>query len=205
MGVASDVDDALTEAGASDTGHTLQVRLTGYWPFSASAGERTMEGGKFDTHSNPLHTLEDAQSGAAPYCSVSGDDGAWPYGQRISIDQWPDVVFRVVDTGGHFRGTPIFEGFAKKIAGKWYRIAGREPLDICVNSSATKITPEAVATVFPGDDLRAPGDRTPATVQADKFVGQQYAENDVSSDAGGTTDDIQSGGNGFDSSDNSVV
>jgi hypothetical protein len=117
-------------------------RLTGYWPFSATAAEKLMEGGTNDRKRNPLHTLEDFQNGDAEFVSVSGDYTIFPYGQRIAIDEWPDVIFRIVDTGSHFHG-----------AGKVYREPGREPLDICVASSATPITPDAVATLFPGDTL----------------------------------------------------
>jgi hypothetical protein len=121
---------------------SFPCRLTGYWPFSATAAEKLMEGGTDDRKGNPLHTLEDFQNGDAEFVSVSGDYTIFPYGQRITIDEWPDVVFRIVDTGSHFHGS-----------GKVYREPGREPLDICVASSATAITPDAIATLIPGDTL----------------------------------------------------
>lgn len=124
------------------SGDTFPCRLTGYWPFSATVLERLMEGGTNDRKGNPLHTLEDFQAGNAPFVSVSGDYTIFPYGQRVTIDQWPDVVFRIVDTGSHFHGS-----------GKVYREAGREPLDICVATSSTAITPDATATLVPGDTL----------------------------------------------------
>lgn len=138
--------------------NTFPVRCTGYWPFKEglTPAERQMEGGTKDRHGNPLHTLEDYQAGAAPFVSVSGDYSIFPYGQRITIDEWPDVIFRVVDTGSHFHG-----------AGKVYREPGREPLDICVASSSTPIVPDATATIIPGDHW----DKQGAVVSLDR-IGQ---------------------------------
>ncbi len=128
------------------SGGTVGVRLTGYWPFQAglSSVERRMEGGVNDRRGRPLHTLEAhlADPSRHPYVSVSGDDALWPYGQRISLSPWPDAVFRVVDTGSHFRG-----------AGKVYRVPGREPLDVCVETSHSMVTALATATIWPGDNF----------------------------------------------------
>lgn len=154
---------------AIGTGGTINVRLTGYWPFvkGLSAKERKMEGGVNDRKGHPLHTLEMYQRDpvAHPYVSVAGDDAAWPYGQRIAISAWPGVVFRVVDTGSHFRGT-----------GKLYRASGREPLDVCVESSST-VVPKSntTATIFPGDHFAKKGLTDVAT---SKFQGQTVAGDD---------------------------
>jgi len=142
------------------TGGTFAVRLTGYWPFTASASEKKMEGGANDRKGKPLHTLEDFQAGTAPYVSVSGDDAIFPYGQRIAIDEWPGVVFRVVDTGGHFRGS-----------GKVYRAVGHEPLDICVQSSKTHVVPLSTATIVKGDHFDKPGKE----VEVARMQGQSVA------------------------------
>lgn len=145
------------------TGASFQARITGYWPYAArTAAEIKMEGGHNDRKGKPIHTLEQhrADPVAHPYVSVSGDDAIFPYGQRISIDQWPDVVFRVVDTGGHFRGMY-----------KVYRIEGREPLDVAVNSSATKVVPLANVTIFQGDHFDKPGKE----IAVAKFKGQTVA------------------------------
>lgn len=122
----------------------VKVRATGYWPYTARDDEKQMEGGTKDRKGKPIHTLEQhlADPASHPYVSVSGDDALWPYGQRISIDAWPSAVFRVVDTGSHFRGT-----------GKVYRVAGYEPLDIAVNSSSTPVPKLVVATIYPGDNF----------------------------------------------------
>jgi hypothetical protein len=124
-------------------GNTVKLRLTGYWPFSARPDERGMEGGKSDRVGNPLYTLEDFQAGKAPYVSLSGDDAAWPYGQRIEIDEFPGVIFRVVDTGSHFS--------SKK--NKTYKEEGYEPIDVCVNSSSTKLPKTATAHIVKGDNF----------------------------------------------------
>lgn len=168
----SDVTDAIENGG------TIKVRLTGYWPFQEglSSEERMMEGGTNDTHGNRLYTLEDFQAGNAPYVSVSGDPAAFPYGQRLEISAWPGVVFRVVDTGNHFRGVPVFSDFESYTKGKFYRVAGEEPLDICVASSRTVVPKSGVtATIVLGDDLRperAGYTKTPETVNYDRFFGQ---------------------------------
>lgn len=139
----------------------LAVRLTTYYPLAAKTeAERKMEGGLKDRRGKPLHFLEDhlADPQQHPYVSVSGDDAAWPYGQRIALDAWPGAVFRVVDTGRNFRGST-----------KVYRATGREPLDIAVRSKATKAPTEATATIFPGDHLDKPG----REIASERFRGQE--------------------------------
>lgn len=141
------------------SGGTFLARLTGYWPFTARPDERQMEGGHKDRKGRLLHTLEQHREnpGQHPYVAVSGDDAIFPYGQRLMIDEWPGLIFRVVDTGGHFRGS-----------GKLYRVFGREPLDICVNSSRTKIIPNATATIVRGDHF----DKPDKEIALSKFEGQ---------------------------------
>jgi hypothetical protein len=73
---------------------------SGYFP-DASA----MEGGFRDRLGQPLHTLQDFRAGQAPFVSAAMDaDNGPPYGTRLSIDEFPGVVFRVVDTGAAFTG-----------------------------------------------------------------------------------------------------
>lgn len=125
-------------------GGRVNVRLTGYWPFTARADEQRMEGGTKDRKGRPLYTLEQHLSDPDryPYVSLSGDDAIWPYGQRLALSPWPRAVFRVVDTGSHFRG-----------AGKIYRVAGYEPIDVCVDSSKTVVPKLAEATIVKGDNF----------------------------------------------------
>jgi len=153
--------DATTSivADAVRSGGKFDARLTSYWPYSASVAELQMEGGKNDRKGKPLHTLERhlADKIAHPYVSVSGDDAIFPYGQRLSIDVFPGAVFRVVDTGGSFRGV-------KKV----YRSFGREPLDVCVSSKKTYMPATATATIVNGDHFDKPG----RAVAAGRFRGQ---------------------------------
>lgn len=125
---------------------TIRGRLTGYWPFKTglTPEERKMEGGVNDRMGRPLIALEQhlADPVKYPYVSVAGDDKIWPYGQRIQIDFWPNAVFRVVDTGGNFRGI-----------NKVYRVVGAEPLDICQLSSEVKKPTTAQVKIIPGDTL----------------------------------------------------
>lgn len=142
---------------------SFQARLTGYWPFQKglSAADRLMEGGPRDRMGRPLYTLESYQRGDAPYVSVSGDDAIFPYGQRIELDAWPGVEFRVVDTGSHFRGE-----------GKVYREEGREPLDICVETSASAVPKHAEALVYEGDVIAVNSPRTVDRVVYELMRGQ---------------------------------
>lgn len=154
---------AAATASAVESGGTFAARLTGYWPYAAkTAAEKRMEGGHNDRKGKPIHTLEQHQANPVlhPYVSASGDDAIFPYGQRIEIDQWPGVVFRVVDTGGHFRGT-----------NKVYRIMGREPLDIAVDSPSSKVKPMAAVRVVKGDHF----DRKGKELGASRFQGQSVA------------------------------
>ncbi len=140
------------------SGATINVRLTGFHPFMAgmTAAQRLMEGGTTDSHGKALHTLESYLRGEAEYVSVAGDDAIWPYGQRISLSGWPGVVFRVVDTGGHFRG-----------AGKLYRVAGREPLDVCCEAEGVVRPREQTCTIHVGDAWGS--HKTPDEVAFDRF------------------------------------
>lgn len=140
------------------SGGIVKIHATGYWPFSARPDEQRMEGGVegaaawrgrrvVDPRTGKrvkLHTLEQylANPTAHPEVSVSGDPEVWPFGQRIVLSPWPNAVFRVVDTGGHFTG-----------AGKVFRVVGEEPLDICVDSSRTNVPKKNVtATIVAGDN-----------------------------------------------------
>lgn len=132
-------------AGEAKGGGRVKLKLTGYWPFSAGSGERKMEGGKTDRMGNPLHTLEQhlADPGKHPYVSLAGDSEVFPYGQRLIIPEFGDkAVCRVVDTGGHFLG-----------ANKLVRVAGYEPIDVCVDSRSSKLPDTVTATVVPGDNF----------------------------------------------------
>lgn len=140
------VERALADEPDPDTGERglINVKLTGYWPFTARPDEVQMEGGTKDRKGNPLHTVEDFLAGKSDHVSLSGDDALFPYGQKIIIP-WGDreITGRVTDTGSHFRGVH-----------KVYRVAGYEPIDVCVQSSATKIPKTAVqARIVAGDNF----------------------------------------------------
>ena len=153
---AGDVDAVK---GSSWYTGRVQLRLTGYWPFSAVESEKKMEGGKKDRKGRPLHTVQDFFAGKSDHVSLSGDDAAWPYGQKVTF-QWLDgrtVVGRVTDTGRNFRGST-----------KVYRAAGNEPIDICVATKRTKIPTFVTGTIVSGDTL----DKSGRDVDVTKFRGQ---------------------------------
>jgi hypothetical protein len=143
----------------------VQLHLTGYWPFRSGLTEaqRRMEGGVTDRKGKPLHTLEDhlADPIKHPYVSLSGDDAIFPYGQRLIIDAWPTAIFRVVDTGSHFRK-----------AGKVYRAIGEEPIDVCVNSSSTVVPSSAGAQIVPGDNFAGGLPVATAKIKAQTVAGE---------------------------------
>lgn len=153
------------------TGGVFRARLTGYWPYQKGLSDtaRKMEGGTNDRKGKPLITLEQHLKDPVryPYVSVAGDTDVWPYGQRIELDAWPGVVFRVVDTGGHFRG-----------AGKVYRMVGYEPLDICVESSKTEKPNTATARIIRGDNFAKGVEVATAGMKGQKveFTGEELAE-----------------------------
>jgi hypothetical protein len=151
-------DDTPTSPAVPKGGGQVDISATGYWPYAASDNEKLMEGGTKDRKGRTIITLEQHLSDPKtyPYVTVAGDYTIWPDGQRIALDQWPGAVFRICDTGGHFFG-------AKKV----YRAIGREPLDIAVKDSKTKVNRAATATIFPGDNF-AKG----ASVAASKFKDQ---------------------------------
>lgn len=139
----------------------VDLRLTGYWPFTARDDEKKMEGGVFDRKmpsaykdkpdsqqykDHILHTVEQhlADPISHPFVSLSGDDAIWPYGQKLLIP-WTEgrtIVGRVVDTGSHFRGVT-----------KVYRVAGKEPIDVCVDSSKTVVPKIVQAQIVPQDNF----------------------------------------------------
>ena len=142
----------------------IQLRLTGYWPWEAAqsgdAAEKNMEGGVNDRKGKPLHSVEDFFAGKSAYVSLSGDDKAWPWGQRVDF-VWSDgrkVIGRVVDTGRNFRGST-----------KVYRAAGNEPLDVAVRSKSTHPPTFVTGTIVKGDTLEKTG---AAVVDTSKFQGQ---------------------------------
>lgn len=153
--------DEVRAAAEKMTGDAaIALRLTGYWPFAATDAERRLEGGVHDRKGRPLHTVEDFLAGRSDHVSLSGDDAAWPYGQKVIIP-WTDgrtIVGRVTDTGGSFRGI-----------NKKYRVLGREPIDVCVASRSTKVPAEVTARIVRGDHL----DKAGAAVAAAKFRGQE--------------------------------
>lgn len=79
-------------------------RGTAYYPDASP-----LEGGFVDRRGAKLRTLQQFLAGNATYVSVAMDTNAFPYGQRLRIRELEakygrPIVFRVVDTGGAFRG-----------------------------------------------------------------------------------------------------
>lgn len=115
---------------ATDDAEWLPALLSEYHP-DAPADQQRLEGGKYDR--NPRQktlviTVEqfNEDKGKYPYVSVSSDlnlrGKSVPYGARVYFSSFPDIVFRLVDTGDRFRG-----------ATKCTRKDEHEPFDIATN------------------------------------------------------------------------
>ena len=145
---------------------SIELRLTGYWPFTASASEQKMEGGVHDRKGKPLYTIDDFFAGKSDFVSLSGDDSAWPYGQLL-LFPWADgriVRGRVVDTGRNFRGSS-----------KVYRaISARGRIDVRVYAKSTKVPTEVNATIIRGDHFDKSGkDIVVSEVQGSRGCGRR--------------------------------
>lgn len=101
--------------------------LTEYHP-DAPPEYVKMEGGPNDRKEMPIITVQQHRSDPTryPFVSVASDTrlrGAnVPYGTRLYLGIYPDDIFRIVDTGGRFRGEK-----------KRYRKPGHEPFDIATS------------------------------------------------------------------------
>lgn len=154
---------AVQDAVSGEGSPKVKVHLTHYYPFDVrTEAERKVEGAPEDRKKNPLHTVEDFLAGKSDHVSLAGDYTIWPYGQKLLVP-WGDrtLVGRVTDTGGHFHG-----------AGKVFRVAGAEPIDVCVfsrDNHPPKSTVEVQVVV--GDHL----DKSSAVAQLDKTGKPQVA------------------------------
>lgn len=108
----------------SSDGQWRPAYLTEYHP-DAPAAKRKKEGGPLDRKKHPVITMEQhrADRERYPFVTVAGDliiqSQTIPYGVRLYLEKYPDLVFRLFDTGGHFYGD-----------GKVIRVEGHEPFDI---------------------------------------------------------------------------
>lgn len=119
-----DADGAEAVAGTEDelrVTSSFTARGTGYYPSSSQ-----LEGGFNDRAGKRLRTLQQYLAGSADYVSVAMDSTAFKYGTRLRIHELDAkygraIVFRVVDTGGAFRGK------------------GRTRIDICTSSRSASL------------------------------------------------------------------
>jgi 3D (Asp-Asp-Asp) domain-containing protein len=98
-------------------------RGTGYYPSSSA-----LEGGFVDRSGKKLRTLQEFLAGGGEYVSVAMDSSAFKYGTRLRIRELEDkygrsITFRVVDTGGAFRGK------------------GRSRIDVCTANRTASLDP----------------------------------------------------------------
>lgn len=118
-----DSQDAIRVVGS------FTSRGTAYYPANTR-----LEGGFVDRRGVRLRTLQQYLAGSADYVSVAMDSTAFRYGQRLRIKELETkygrpIVFRVVDTGGAFRGK------------------GRSRMDICVANQSASVDPTINGTL----------------------------------------------------------
>ena len=105
--------------------------LTEYHP-DAPPSKSKLEGGPLDRKKHPVITVEQhrADRERYPFVTVAGDlviEGQTvPYGVRLYLEKYPDLVFRLFDTGGRFRGE-------KKVI----RVESHEPFDVATRYPQT--------------------------------------------------------------------
>jgi 3D (Asp-Asp-Asp) domain-containing protein len=162
-----DVGDSQDEIRVTSS---FTSRGTGYYPSSSA-----LEGGFNDRIGKKLRTLQQFLSGNAEYVSVAMDKSAFKYGTRLRIKEidakyGKAVIFRVVDTGGAFRGK------------------GRSRIDVCVANRSASLdrTINGTLHIEVIDERSGPAPVDPST------------ENENGSGQAGNTDDddAPSGGSG---------
>jgi 3D (Asp-Asp-Asp) domain-containing protein len=147
---STDGTDDATEGSSTDAlsvTSSFTSKATGYYP-SGSA----LEGGFVDRKGVKLRTLQQFLAGQADYVSVAMDSSAFAYGQHLRIKELEAkygraIDFRVVDTGGAFRGR------------------GRSRIDICVASQSASLSPSVNGTIHI-DALTAASTSPPASPPA---------------------------------------
>jgi 3D (Asp-Asp-Asp) domain-containing protein len=125
----SETEDVGGSQDALGVKSSFTSRATGYYPSSSQ-----LEGGFTDRLGRPLHTLQQYLAGSAAYVSVAMDTSAFKYGTRLRIHEIDakygrSVIFRVVDTGGAFRGM------------------GRSRIDVCVGNRSASLDPSVNGTI----------------------------------------------------------
>jgi 3D (Asp-Asp-Asp) domain-containing protein len=131
VGCGGDVDDEAFGESADEirVSSSFTSRGTGYYPDASP-----LEGGFVDRIGKPLRTLQQFLAGNAAYVSVAMDTPAFKYGTRLRIRELDAkhgraIIFRVVDTGGAFRGK------------------GRTRIDICTANQRASLDPTINGTL----------------------------------------------------------
>lgn len=118
IGCAAETSDDAEAGQDALSATSFTSKATAYYPDSSA-----LEGGFVDRAGKPLKTLQQFLDGDADYVAVAMDTKAFAYGTRLRIRELDEkygrpITFRVVDTGGAFRGR------------------GRSRMDICVANEA---------------------------------------------------------------------
>lgn len=170
------------EEGTGETHDEIRVsssftsRGTGYYPSSSQ-----LEGGFKDRIGKPLKTLQQFLKGDAAYVSVAMDSSAFKYGTRLRIKELEAkygraIVFRVVDTGGAFRGR------------------GRARIDVCVANRSASLDSTINGTLHIDviDEKSGPAEEPPPSSSSSSSGGSSGG----GSSSGGSSGSPSSGGSG---------
>jgi 3D (Asp-Asp-Asp) domain-containing protein len=166
-GATSEAEPTGAAADEIRVTSTFTSRGTGYYPSSSA-----LEGGFNDRVGKKLRTLQQFLAGTADYASVAMDSNAFKYGTRLRIKELDAkygraIVFRVVDTGGAFRGK------------------GRTRIDICTANERASLDPTINGTLHIEVIDETSGPPAPADPPADTNDGDSTAPpSDTSSGSG---------------------
>lgn len=153
---AGEEEQGETDSALS-SGDTFTAKGTGYYPSSS-----TMEGGFVDRKGAKLRTLQQYLAGKAEYVSVAMDTKAFGYGQHLRIQELEakygrTIDFRVVDTGGAFKGK------------------GRTRIDVCTGSAKDSVESTINGRLTITTSATAPATKAPATADEPDAVEETEA------------------------------
>lgn len=153
---AGEEEQGETDSALS-SGDTFTAKGTGYYPSSSA-----MEGGFVDRKGAKLRTLQQFLAGKAEYVSVAMDTKAFGYGQHLRIKELEakydrTIDFRVVDTGGAFKGK------------------GRTRIDVCTGSAKDSVDSTINGKLTITTSSAAPATKAPAAPDEDDAVEETEA------------------------------
>jgi len=81
----------------------MTMKISGYYPYTASKNEKHIEGGKFDCFGHKLQWLYSNED----YISVAVDPKVIPLNSYLIIDAFPNKIFKACDKGKAIKGLKL--------------------------------------------------------------------------------------------------